>query len=66
MRHRILYKRILKMQAFFAPGMKFFDKISPDGGGEDLAGSAIYFVSILYCLCSVVCCPAFYGRCEKK
>lgn len=31
-RHRILYKRILKMQAFFAPEMKFFDKISPDGG----------------------------------
>ena len=54
------------MQAFFAPEMKFFDKISPDGGGEDLAGSAIYFVSILYCLCSAVCCPAFYGRCEKK
>ena len=40
--------------------MKFFDKISPDGGGEDLAGSAIYFVSILYCLYSAVCCSVFF------
>ena len=37
------------MQAFFAPEMKFFDKISPDGGGGDLVCSVIYFVSILYC-----------------
>ena len=60
MRHCILYKRILKMQAFFSPEMKFFDKISPDGGGEDLAGSAIYFVSVLYCLYSAVCCSVFF------